>query len=405
MNLNYKIAARYLFGKKSTNAINLITWISLLGISLGTAALILVLSVFNGFEGLISGLLNNFNPDIKVEIKEGKHFEIDDGVLTTLKSISQVKNVSKALEEIALFEYHGTQEVGVIKGVDEYFKDVTRIDSTIRYGEFILKGDDIDYSVLGTGLSSKLGINHGDALTPVKVYMPLRKKKGPLAKDFKTMFTYPSGVFSVQSDNDFQYMITSYDFASRLLDSKSKLSSLEIDIEDDADIDKVKAEIEKIMGDDFIVKNRYQQDESYLKLMNIEKWVSYLIMTLIILLVAFNLIGALWMIVLDKKLDVAILRSMGFTKERVKNLFILEGLMISGLGLVLGIVIAIVLYWAQRNFGIISVPDGFIIDAYPIHLKWTDILIVAMTVMVLGYLASILPAFRAAKIPTYVRRE
>lgn len=405
MSLTIDIAKRYLFGKKSTNAINWITGISVAGIAIGTAALILILSVFNGFEGLLSGLFNAFNPDIKIELKEGKLFDLDSIPLAELKQVDGVEYVSKTIEEIALFEYKGSQKVGTIKGVDELYSEVTAIDSTLRSGKFLLQKGNFNYAVLGAGMNSNLAINHTDAFTPVKVHMLLRKKRGPLSKEFKTMELYPSGVFSVQSEADVQYVITSYDFVNRLLDSKNKITSLEVKINADLDEEEIMASISNLMGDRFKVKNRYQQDEAFLKIMNIEKWISYLIACLTLFIIAFNLVGSLWMIVLEKKKDISILRSMGFTTRRVKQLFLWEGILICGLGLLIGLVLTLILYFLQKNYGIVSIPDGFLIDAYPIELKLTDLIVVIFTVLGIGYLASLLPAIRAGRITASVRQE
>lgn len=404
MNTSFEIAKRYLFGKKSTNAINLITGISVLGMSIGTAALILILSVFNGFESLLSGLLNDFNPDLKVSPIDGKYFETSDEDLKKLKEIDGVQTISKTVEEIAFYEYDNVQEVGVIKGVDELFSTVTRIDSTIRKGSFVLKEDNISYGVLGMGLANKLGVNFSDAITPIKVYMPLRKKKGPLAKDFKYKMIYPSGAFSVQSDNDFSHLICSYEFASKLLETKNKVSALEFKIDPSKEKEIIDSVL-GIMGEGFETKNRYQQDEAFLKIMNIEKWVSYLIACLTLFIIAFNLIGALWMIVLEKREDISILRALGYTSKGIRNLFVIEGVLICGLGLFMGIVLALLLYVLQKYFGLISIPEGFIIDAYPIEIKWKDFLVVSITVLLLGFFASMLPARRAAQVTPFVRQE
>ncbi len=405
MNLPFEIARRYLFGRKSTNAINLITGISVFGLSIGTAALILILSVFNGFESLLSGLLNDFNPDIKVTPLEGKFFELDSSQYSGLTRIKGIEQVSKTIEEIAFFEYNNVQEVGKLKGVDDYFSKVTSVDSTIRKGEFVLRERGVNYGVLGMGLSNKLGVNLNDVITPIKVYMPLRKKKGPLGKDFKYMTLQPAGAFSVQSDNDFRFLICSIEFANKLLDRTSSISAIEIKMTEDADEQEIRQGLTDLLGDQFLIKNRYEQDEAFLKIMNIEKWVSYLIVSLMLLIIAFNLIGALWMIVLDKKEDIGILRALGFTGEKIRQLFLLEGVLMCLLGLGTGIVFALILYFAQKHLGLISIPEGFIISAYPIEIKLSDFVVVSITVLILGFMASILPARRAAKMESFVKNQ
>lgn len=403
MNLALSIARRYLFAKKTTNTINIITGISVLGVAIGTAALILVLSVFNGFEGLLSSMLNRFNPDLKISLKEGKFFEVDSSTLAQVASLDGVLEVSKSIEEIAIFEYGKTQDIGVIKGVDEAFDKVTMVDSTIVRGDYLLKDEHLNYGVVGLGLYSRLGISPIDKLTPIKVYMAKQKKTSALEKEFRTMSLYPSGSFSVQGESDYTHIIAPFEFASKLLGIKNKVSQLEIKLASSKDESEVVEDLSTLLGDRFIVKNRYQQDEAFLKLMNIEKWVSYLIISLTLLLVAFNIIGALWMLVLDKKKDIAILKSLGSTREQIRNLYLYEGVIICALGLVLGIVLTFIIYFLQTNFGLIGIPQGFIIDAYPIELKWTDFVIVSITVMIIGTLASWYPAVMASKLNVSIR--
>ena len=402
--LSLDIARRYLFGKKSTNSINIITAISVFGISIGTAALILILSVFNGFEGLISSLFNAFNPDLKIEAREGKFFSIDSSTIFNLREIDGIQFVSKSIEEVALFEYKGVQEIGIIKGVDQEFQKATSLDSFIINGDYFLEDNGIQYGVIGAGMRNKLSLNIDDRLSPVSVYMPLKKKQLFGTKEYKIMDLYPGGIFNVQSDNDFQYIISSIDFASRLLDEKNIYSALELKI-DPLKEKKLVKEISELIGPDLVVKNRYQQDESYLKVMEVEKWISFLITGFTMLLIAFNLVGALWMIVLDKKKDIAILKSMGYTDKQIKSIFIRLGALISSLGIIIGILIALIFYYVQKKFGIISVPSGFLIDAYPVQLKMLDFIVVILTVLAIGWLASILPSVKASRSKMVLRSQ
>lgn len=405
MNLSREIARRYLLGKKSNNAINIITWISILGITIGTAALILILSVFNGFESLLTNMFDAFNPDMKVIPAEGKTFEVSDDQILQIKRIEGIQAVSKTLEEIALFEYKGSQEVGIIKGVDDQYQLATDIDSTIKKGKYIFREDGINYAVVGAGMRTKLSINYNDAITPVSVHMPLRKKTGPLSKDFKTLELYPAGVFTVQSEADMQYILADFTFVNRLLDTDNKISSLELRLSDDHDESNIRRDINMILGEGYTIKNSYEQNEAYLKIMNIEKWVSYLIATLSMLMIAFNMVGCLWMIVLDKRKDISILKSLGMNARRIQKIFLTEGMLIGGVGLVLGIIVALVLYGLQKSFGIVSIPDGFMVRAYPIELKFSDFVIVMITVISISYLASILPAIKAGRIETQLRSD
>lgn len=405
MKLTFEIARRYLLGKKSNNAINLITWISILGITIGTAALILILSVFNGFESLLSSLFDSFNPDMKIVLKEGKSFEIEDETIKKISAIEGIEAVSKTIEEVALFEYKDAQEVGIIKGVDEFYNLATDIDSTVKRGKYILREGNINYAVVGSGMRTKLAVNYNDAITPISIHMPLRKKKGPLSKDFKTMEVYPSGVFSVQSEADLQYIISSYEFVNKLLSYENKTSALELRLNEDHNEDKIREKITTLIGEGYVIKNSYEQNEAYLRIMNIEKWVSYLIASLTMFMIAFNMVGCLWMIVLDKRKDISILKSMGMTSQKIKEIFITEGMLIGAVGVVIGTCLALFLYVLQKQFGLVSIPDGFMVRSYPIELKLTDSVIVIATVLSISYLASILPARKAAKIETQLRSD
>ena len=239
--LSLDIARRYLYGKKSANSINIITGISVFGISIGTAALILILSVFNGLEGLLSGLFNAFNPDLKVLPYEGKFYDIDEDTYTKISEIAGIAFVSKTIEEVALIEYKGSKEIGVIKGVDANYVDVTGLDSLIVNGKYLLQNNQIQYAIVGSGLRNKLTLSIEDRLSPMTIYMPQKKKK-IMGKEFKSKDVYPSGIFSVKSDTDYSYLITNMSFVSNLLDQKNKVSALEIKLKSDAD----EIQIEKI---------------------------------------------------------------------------------------------------------------------------------------------------------------
>ena len=389
MNLSLKIARRYLFSNsiggvlfvllfillfpfslllivltstgviklKSVNAINVISGISVFGISIGTAALILVLSVFNGFEDLISGLFGAFNPDIKIIALKGKTFEVDSTMIKGLNAIEGVEFVSQTLEEIAFFEYKGNQDFGIVKGVDNFYKDVTSIDSTIREG--VLNFDDGTryLAVLGVGMRNKLSVNVDDYLSPITIYMAKRSRSA--VKPFKKRFVYPAGTFVIQQDFDNQYVLTSLDFARSLLDMKDRVSALELRLDPNLDQAEIRSKIEGFMGPDFEVKNRYQQEEAFLKLMNVEKWMSFAILCLTLVLVAFNMIGSLWMIVLDKRKDIAILKSMGATNDTVRNIFLNEGLLLCTFGMLIGFFFAIIIIRFPKNIWSGAYPRRF----------------------------------------------
>ncbi len=406
MNLPLKIARRYLFAKKSTNAINIISGISVFGISVGTAALILVLSVFNGFEDLITGLFSNFNPDIKVTITEGKTFDADTVMIEKIAALPAVSIVSQTIEETALFVYNKNNEsVGILKGVDDYYKDVTGIDTTLREGEYRFQDGKREMAVLGVGIRNRLSVNVGDYLSALEVYMPKRKSSGLLSKPLNKRLIYPTGTFVIQQDFDSQYILSSLSFAQNILEQKNKIGALEIQLTKDADPQMAAAEIRKITGDKFTIKDRYQQDEAFFKIMNIEKWMSYAILCLTLILVAFNMIGALWMIVLDKKQDISILRSMGATRKIIRQIFLSEGILLGVLGMLLGFFFAVAFYIAQKSLGIVPIPAGFVVDAYPISMRLPDFIVVAITVLCITLIASLPAAFRAARVPAIIAAD
>lgn len=404
--LPFHIALRYLFGKKSTNVINLITGISALGITIGTAALILILTVFNGLEELISGLFNSFNPPLKVSLVKGKTFDENEISLDDVLKLEGVSAVSKSLEDLVLYEFDGIQEVGRMKGVDEYFNTVNAIDSVIRKGEFKLQDQESDYAVFGVGLANKLNISVRRNLYPVRVFAPA--KQGGImssAKGYKSQFIYAGGTFSVQDEQDNKYAFSSLGFLQSLLGKKGKISALEVGIEEGANVKKIKEELKRMLGDKFQVKDQYEQDASFLRVMQIEKWLSYALACFTLLLIAFNMVGALWMIVLEKKKDMSILRSMGMRTKDIERIFISEGILISLIGFVLGAILSFIVYQLQIHIGLVPIPPGSIIDTYPVLMKVQDFVVVFITVMGIGFLASILPAKRAGRIPAFLRDE
>lgn len=405
MNIFTDIARRYLFGKKTTNAINIITGISVLGIAIGTSALILILSVFNGFESLIKDFVDDFNPDLKISLIEGKRFACPDSLYNTIANIDGVQLVSRTIEEVALFEYNGIQEAGVIKGVDNMFSAVTEIDSTIKQGKYVIESEADYFAVTGYGLARKLSMNIDDFRTPLSIWLPKRKKTSALEKLFITKDILPAGFFSIQNDKDHQYVITSLDLIEGLLKTRGQVSALEIKMDTDAVESNIKKDLAVVLGDNYKIQNRYEQEETYFKVMNVEKYMSLLIGTFTILLVAFNLIGSLWMIVLEKKKDIAILRSMGSTAKNIQSLFMKEGMMITLLGLLLGIILSVIIYLIQVRYGIIGMEGIHIVEAYPVELRTWDFVVVVGIVAVIGYMASMLPSKKAAKIPAMIREE
>ncbi len=406
MNFPLLVARRYLFAKRSTNAINIITGISVLGISIGTAALILVLSVFNGFEDLLTGLFGHFNPEVKVTPAKGKTFLADSLVLAQLRALPGVLYVSETLEEIAFFEYDGSQDFGALKGVDTIFARVNGIDSTLREGAYVLQKDDRNCAVLGAGMRNKLSVNVNSPISTMTVYMPTEQTGGGMSKPFKTRLMYPTGTFAIQQDFDNQYILTNLEFVRELLDAPpTTVSALEFKCRPGVSVPAVKADIQQILGPAFVIKDQYQQNEAFFKVMQLEKWMGFAITSLMLILMAFNTIGALWMIVLDKQKDISILKSLGATDRTVRSIFLLEGLLLTLFGMVLGVGLAVGLYVVQKQYGIITIPQGFLMESYPISMRASDFLPVTGIVIGIGLLASLAPALRAERVPAFLREE
>jgi lipoprotein-releasing system permease protein len=398
-----EVASRYLFSSKGTHFINIISGVTILGLSLGSASLILVLSVFNGFEELIASMINRFNPELRVEPETGKFFDENDDLISQLLSTDGVEAVSKSIEETVAFEYQKIPNAGTLKGVDDQFRVITKIDSTIVEGSYMLEDDKLDYAVLGSGMARNLSVDVLNVFESLSVLMPDRKAAASSVNPFRTKIIKPIGVFSVQQDIDNEVVIVPIRFAQSLLSREGQISALGISLKPDADVDMVQQDVQNLVGSKLVVKNRYEQDEEFLKLMNIEKWMAFLIACLMLLLIAFNLIACLWMIILDKRKDISILKAMGATSKTIRRIFMRLGIFYTLTGLGTGILIALILYFIQKQFGVISLSQGFVVDAYPIKMAAFDILVVAGTVLVIGVIASIPAASRAATLQSSIR--
>ena len=406
MNFPLLVARRYLFAKRSTNAINIIAGISVFGIAVGTAALILVLSVFNGFEDLLSDLFGHFNPELKVTPAKGKTFDVDSLTLLRVRALPGVATVSETLEEIAFFEYEGSQDFGVLKGVDSNFARVNGIDSTVQEGEYLLAQEDRNCAVLGAGMRNKLSVNVHNPIGALTVYMPVEKQGGVLDKPFKIRYAYPKGTFAIQQDFDNQYILTNIGFMRELVDAPAgRVSALEIRCRPGVSPASVKSALPGILGEGFVYKDRYEQNEAFFKVMKLEKWMGYAITCLMLVLMAFNMVGALWMVVLDKQKDISTLKSLGASDQTVRGIFLTEGLLLTVLGMVIGMAVAVGVYAVQKTYGIVTIPQGFLVESYPIAMRIWDFIPVTATVLGIGLLASLPPAARAVRVPAFLREE
>lgn len=392
MKLAFYIAKRYLFSKKSHNLINILSGISVTGVCIGTMALIIVLSVFNGLEDLISSMYNSFNPDIKIEAKLGKTFDINHFKLDALTKINGVANYCEVVEENALLRYKNKQQIVLLKGVSNTFTKVSKVDSCMVEGKFLLQKGDGNFMVLGYGIYDMLGIELTDFTSAVSVYIPKRSKTMSIdpTEAFNNETVMPSGAFSIQQDFDTRYVIVPLHFARKMMDYTTEVTALEIGLKPGCDAAKVQQEISKLIGNDFIVKNKLEQEELFYKIIKSEKMAGILILSFILLIAAFNIVGSLSMLIIEKKKDIAILRSLGAGNKLIKQIFMTEGLMISLCGALLGLFLGGIIVLIQQYIGIIKLEGSgaFIVKYYPVQLQFMDFLKVIAIVFVIGFLAT-----------------
>jgi len=373
-----------------------------MGIMVGTMALIVVLSVFNGFESLVASLYNSFNPDLEITVKKGKSFTLEQLGAERIWEIPGVVHMTEVVEENALLKNGKRQYIARMKGVSDEFNQMTAIDSAIVDGDYVLQYGENPCGVFGAGVAYHLGVIPGDFADPVGIYVPSRTAdfKPGLEQPFNQGNVMPSGVFSIQQDFDLSLVIVPLWFARDLLEYTDELTALEIGLGEDADINGIKAAVLEIAGEGFYVKDRYEQEELLYKIMNAEKWIIFLILAFILMIATFNVIGSLSMLIIDKQKDIAVLHSLGANNTMIRRIFLLEGLLISMLGALTGLILGGLLSWLQQEFGIISLGEGdglFIIDAYPVEVRAMDFLYVFLTVFVIGYLAALIPARRISR--------
>jgi lipoprotein-releasing system permease protein len=390
------IAKRYLFAKKTHNIINIISAISVVGVTVGSMALIIVLSVFNGFETLIVSLFNSFNPDLVITVEKGKTFRFEDFPSGEISSLPGVYVMTEVIEENALLKYRDQQYIATIKGVSNEFEQMSGLDTMLVDGTFLLYERGMPRMIMGAGVSYFLNAGLRDLLNPVTIYVPNRTGKVTMQMDqaFNSKPIFPSAIFSIQQDFDTRYAIVPIDFLRQLLNYEDEVTAVEIGLKPGFNANKIKQEIQKIVGDDFVVKNRFEQQALLYKVMQSEKWAIFLILTFILIIATFNVISSLTMLILDKKKDIAVLHSMGADNRLIKKIFLTEGIMISIGGALMGLVLGGAVSWLQQTFGFIALGDGngsFVIDAYPVEILWTDFVVVFFTVIVLGLLAAWYP--------------
>ena len=405
MNFPFFIARRYLFSKKSTHVINVISGISVIGVAVATMALVVTLSVFNGFHDLVATFFTSFDPQLKVMPAEGKTVAADDPILTQIRLLPEIEVATECVEDQALAVYHGRQAMVVIKGVEDNFSQLTHINEIlVGDGEFSLHAADLDYGIPGIRLAELLGTGY-TYREPMKIYAPRREGQFDMTNPenaFEEDELYSPGVlFNVkQAKYDKDYILTSIGFARRIFDQQGMLSSLELRLKPGSRFNAVKDKVRELCGTKFVVKDRFEQQDDTFKIMKIEKLIAYIFLTFILMVACFNIIGSLSMLIIDKKDDVVTLRNLGASDKQIVRIFLFEGRIISAIGAVIGIVIGLLLCWAQQQFGLValgSTSGSFIINAYPVSVHPEDIILIFITVLVVGFLSVWYPVRYFAK--------
>lgn len=405
MNFPFYIARRYLFSKKSTHVINIISGISIVGVAVATMALVVTLSVFNGFHDLVASLLTAFDPQIEVVPTKGKTAPADDPILTKIRNLPQVAVATESVEDQALAIYKNKQAMVKVKGVEDNFSELSHINDILYgAGEFSLHAANLQYGVVGIRLADNLGMT-ADWDGQLKIYAPKREGQldmmNPTEGFVEDSLISPGVVFSVkQARYDRDYVLTSIAFARSIFGQQGMVSQLEIRLKPGSDLDAVKAEMQEIAGDRYRVLDRMEQQADTFKIMKIEKFIAYIFLTFILAVACFNIIGSLSMLIIDKKNDVITLRNMGASDKQIVRIFLFEGRMISAIGAVLGILTGLLLCWLQQVYGFVSLgrsSGSFIVDAYPVSVHPEDIVIVFITVLAVGFISVWYPVRYFAK--------
>ena len=406
--MNFLFAWRYFKAKKSTNAINIIAWVSMAAIVVGSASLILVLSVFNGFEDLVKSLYTSFYPDVRISPAAGKFLTLTPLQLQQLSGIKGVHALSLDAEDNAVIQNGEWRVIAHLKGVDENFTKVTGVNNKLVRGKFELGNEDHPLAVLGSGIENALSTEADRAILPLSVYM-FKKGDGNYTADPTSSLSNAnmatSGVFMIQQDFDDRYVITNLPFVKRMLALKpDEYTSAELALDDPRMARDLAPVIGKLLGKDYKVQTRYEQNQSLYNVMGTEKWVIYVMLTLILVVAAFNMVGALTMLVWEKQKDIHVLKALGADDGRIQRIFLSEGILLALLGGGFGILLAVLICWLQSTYHLVPLQGGsFLIDYYPVKLIASDFLLVLTTILIVALLASWIPARKAAHTPIELR--
>ncbi|MGX5818450.1 FtsX-like permease family protein [Chitinophaga lutea] len=400
----WQFAQRYFRARKSTTAINIIAWVSVGAIAVGAASLITVLSVFNGFTGLVKSLYSSFYPTLKVVPAKGKTMLLTDAQLREVAAISGVAHYSRSVEEKAVLRNQKEQTIAVVKGVDSLFPQVASVQNKIVRGQYDLSSANGYQAVFGLGVENALGIDVESSFIPVNIYMPRRDATFNAAMPEQSIhngIVYPVGTFAIQQDFDSKYVLVDLAFMQQLLDlAPGELTSLEIALKPGASENQAKRALQALLGDGVKVQTRMEQNATIYNVMQTEKWVTYIFLSFILVIAAFNMVGSLSMLVIEKQKDITILKAMGARESLIRRIFLSEGLIIAGAGSLIGLFLAVTICLLQQQYGLVKLGGGsFLIDAYPVEMHLSDFVLVMVTIIIIGILASWYPAARAARQP------
>lgn len=398
----WQFASRYFRAKKSTNAINIIAWVSVSAIAVGVAALIIILSVFNGFEGLVKSLYSSFYPSVKVSPVTGKSLHLTAAQLKEIAGVKGVGFMTEVIEEKAVLRYgDGDQTIAILKGVDSNYNKVAAVNKNIVRGHYDT-GDELAYrAVLGLELEMALGVDVERSLVPLTVYLPRRNITNVTTPEdaLGSGVLYPSGSFAIQQEFNSKYVITHIDFMRGVLGmAPDEMSALEIKAKPGVNDNDLKVKLKQLLGNNYHLETRYEQNQSLYAIMQTEKWAVYVIMSFIMVIAAFNMIGSLYMLVMEKQKDITILKAMGARSSLITRIFLTEGLIIAGIGTLIGFFVSITFCVLQDKFGLVKLQgQSFLVDSYPVSMHFMDFVLVSITIIVIGVAASWYPARKAGR--------
>ena len=407
--MHFLFAWRYFKAKKSTNAINVIAWVSITAIIIGTTALVLVLSVFNGFEDLVKSLYSSFYTDLRISPASGKVMTITPDQLQKLKGLNGIKNYSLVVEEKALVKNGDYQSVVYLKGVDENYRYISGVADNLINGEYDLGTEEVPKLILGAGVEGALGIQADRNIFTLKIHLPRRTETEHFDElnGISNDTIRSSAAFRIQQDFDDRYAITNIDFVKKSLRlAADEYTTVEILLKDPAAVKAIRKEVAKIFGDGYVIQNKYEQNKSLYSVMNMERWVIYGVLCLILVIAAFNMIGALTMLVLEKQKDISVLHALGGNKKFIQRIFLSEGMLLALIGGGIGMLLALLITWLQLKFHLIPLAGGsFLISYFPVKLRVMDFILVGATVFVIALIASWLPSRKAAAQEFSLRSE